>query len=180
MRYMAAADEQRNLQEATEPENRKTANMVNLGIEWLQQLVQQPPSDYASTDRNYESVMAETSDSESSVETRYRTRGRKKYKKGLRHRHRSRTPSTSLIQSPPRYRSKYRTRRSGKSKPDKREINPTNCPHCKEFGGCGLSHESPKNVPHTKYNNKNKWKGWRTEWVSKKIVIAYKDHGECN
>ena len=71
MKYLAAADKQRNRQEATAPENSKTANMVNLGIERLQKLVQQPPSDYSSTDRDDESAMAETSDSESSVETHY-------------------------------------------------------------------------------------------------------------
>ena len=71
MKYLAAAYEQRNCQEATAPENRETANMVNLGIERLQQLVKKPPSEYASTDRDDESAMAATSDSESSVETRY-------------------------------------------------------------------------------------------------------------
>ena len=71
MRYMAAADKQRNHQETTAPENSETSNMVNLGIEPLQQLVQQPPSDYASTNHDDESVMAATFDSEISVETRY-------------------------------------------------------------------------------------------------------------
>ena len=77
MSFLAAADEQRNRQEATAPENNETANMVTMGIERLQQLVQQPPSDYASTDSDKESAMAET-DSESSAETRYQTRGQKK------------------------------------------------------------------------------------------------------
>ena len=80
MIYLEAADEQRNRQEVKVPENSETANMVNLGIERLQQLVQQPQSEYASTDRDKESVMAET-DRRSSAETRYRTRGRKKDRK---------------------------------------------------------------------------------------------------
>ena len=42
--------------------------MVNLGIERLKKLVQQPPSNYASTDRDDESVMAATSESEILVE----------------------------------------------------------------------------------------------------------------
>ena len=42
--------------------------MVNLGIKQLQQLVQQPPSDYASTDRDDKSAMEATSKRESSVE----------------------------------------------------------------------------------------------------------------
>ena len=63
MSYLAAADNQRNRQEETAPENSDTANVVNIGIERLQQLVQQPPSKYTSTDRNDESAMAATSDS---------------------------------------------------------------------------------------------------------------------
>ena len=90
MKYLDAADKQRNRQEATAPENSKTANMVNLGIERLKHLVQQPPSDYASTNRDDDSTMAVTSESEISVgKTRYRSRGRRKDKKGRRHRHRS-------------------------------------------------------------------------------------------
>ena len=95
--------------------------MVNLGIERLQQLVQQPPLEYASTNRDKESAMAAT-DSEISAETRYRTRGCKKDRKGRRQRHRSRTPSTSPSWSPPRYRSRSRPRRSSSRKPDKRDI----------------------------------------------------------
>ena len=180
MRYLSAVDEQWNRQEATAPENSETADMVNLGIERLHQLVQQPPYDYASTDRDDESALAETSDSESSVETCYQKRGCKKDKKGRRHCHYSRTPSTSPIWSMPRYCSKSRTRRSGSRKPNKWDINPTNCPHCKEFGGYGLTHALPKNVSHTKCNYNKKWKGWRPEWVCKKIGIAYKEHGECD
>ena len=68
MSLLAAADEQRNRQEATAPENNKTANMVTMGIERLQQLVQQPPSDYASTNCDEKSAMAGT-DINSSAET---------------------------------------------------------------------------------------------------------------
>ena len=68
MKYLAASDKKRNRQEATAPENSETANMVNLGIERLQQMVQQPPSYYASTNRNDESAMSETSDSKRLVE----------------------------------------------------------------------------------------------------------------
>ena len=147
----------------------------------MQQLVQQPPSDYASTDHNDESSMAATSESESSVgKTCYRARERSKDKKGRRHRHRSQIPSTSPSQSPPRYCSKSRARIIGSRKPDKRDINPTNFLHCKEFGGYGLAHALQKNVLHTKYNYKNKWKGWRPDWVCKKIGVAYKEHGECD
>ena len=91
MIYLAAADEQRNRQETTAPENSETANMVNLGIERLQQLVQHPPSEYTSTDREKERAIVATN-SESSVETGYRTRRREKERKGRRQRHRSRPP----------------------------------------------------------------------------------------
>ena len=181
MKYLAAADEQRNIQEETVPENSKTENMVSLGIERLQQLVQQPPSNYISTNRNDKIAMAEILDSESSVEKmRYRARGRKKDKKVRRHWHRSQTPSTSPSRSLRRYRSKSCASISGSRNPDKRDINPTNCPHCKDFGGYGLAHASPKSVPHTKCNYNKKWKGWRPEWVCKNISVAYKEHGDCD
>ena len=149
--------------------------MITMGIERLQQLLHQPPSDYASTDRDEESAMAAT-DSESSAETRYQTRGRKKDRKGRRQRHRSRTPSTPPGWYPPRHRSRLRPRVSSSRKPYKRDINPTSCPHCKEYGGYGLSHTAPKNVPHDECNYNKKWKGWRPECVCKKIGITYKDH----
>ena len=112
--------------------------------------------------------------------TRYQARGRKKDKKGCRHWHRSQTPSTSPSRSLRRYRSKSCASISGSRIPDKRDINPTNCPYCKEFGGYGLAHASPKSVPHTKFNYNKKWKGWRPEWVCKNISVAYKEHGDCD
>ena len=68
MSFLAVADEQRNFQEATTPENNKTANMVTMGFEWFQQLVQQPSSEYTSTNWDEESAMVATN-SESSAET---------------------------------------------------------------------------------------------------------------
>ena len=127
MKYLDAADKQRNCQEATAPET-ETANMVKLGIELLQHLVHQPPSEYASNDRDDDSAMSEMLESKSSVEKmRYRARGRNKDKKGCRHRHRSRSLSTSLSHSPPQYCRKSLARRSVSRKLDKRDINPTNC-----------------------------------------------------
>ena len=67
-KYLAAADEQRNHQEATVLEKKETANMVTVVIERLQQLVQHPPSEYAFTDRDEEIAMA-ASESESLAET---------------------------------------------------------------------------------------------------------------
>ena len=68
MNFLAAADEQCNCQETTAPENNKTANMVTMGFEWFQQLVQQPSSEYTSTNWDEESAMVATN-SESSAET---------------------------------------------------------------------------------------------------------------
>ena len=125
--------------------------------------------------------MAATLGSKILVEnTRYRARGCKKDKKVRHHCHRSRTPSTSPSRSSSQYRSKSHARRSVGRNPDKRDINPTNCPYCKEFGGYGLAHASPKSVPHTKFNYNKKWKGWRPKWVCKKIGVAYKEHANCN
>ena len=180
MRYLAAADEQRNPQEATATDTNETANMINLGIERLQKLVQQP-FEYASTNRSDESVMAETSDSKILVEkTRYRSIGQNKDKKLCRRRHRSRSPSTSPSRSPPPYRSRSRASRSASRKLGKKDINPKNCLHCREFGNYGLAHLSPKSVPHVKCNYNKKWKVWRPEWVRKNIGVAYKEHDYCN
>ena len=147
-------------------------------IERFQKLVQQPPSYYASTDRDKESAMAATN-SESSAETRYLTRGRKKDRKGRRQWHRSRTPSASPSRSPPRHRSRSRPRRSSSRNPDKRDINPTSCPNCKVYVDYGLAHAASKNVSHDKCNYKKNWKGWRHEWFCKKIGITYKDQKDC-
>ena len=163
MSFLAAVDKQRNRQEATAPENNKMANMVTMGIEQLQQLVQHPPSDYVSTDRDKESAMAATN-SESSAETQYRTRGRKKDRKGRQQRHRSRTPSTFPSRYPPRYHSRSRPRISSRRNPKKRDINPPSCPHFKEYEGYGLAYVAPKNVPHNNCNYNKKWKGWRPKW----------------
>ena len=171
MIFLAAADEQRNRQEATAPENNETDNMVNMGIDWLQQLVQQPPSEYASTNRDEESVMA-ANDSEISAETRYHTRGCKKDREGRRQRHRSCMPSTPPSRSPPRYCIISRPRRISSRNPDKRDINPTSFPHCKEYGGYAPAHALQKNMPHDKCNYNKKWKVWRPKWVCKKIGIS--------
>ena len=71
MKYLATADEQHNRQVALAPENSETSNMVNQGIERLQQLVQQLPSNYASTNCNDESAMATTSNIKISVKKHY-------------------------------------------------------------------------------------------------------------
>ena len=152
--------------------------MVTMGIERLQKLVHQPPSDYASTNRDEESAMVATN-SESSAETRYHTRERKKDRKGRCQRHLRHTPSTSPSRYTPRHRNRSRPRRSSSRKTNKQDINLTSCTHCKEYGGYCLAHAAPKNVPHDKCNYNKTWKDWRPEWVCKKIVTPYKDHEDC-
>ena len=67
---------------ATAPEEKEKANMVSMGIERLQQIVQQPTERYASEQTGDESAMSETLDSDISAEMiRYQGRGRKKEKK---------------------------------------------------------------------------------------------------
>ena len=115
---------------------------------------------YAAEETEDESAMAVTLESEISAErSRYRGRGRKKKKKKKKerkHRQCSRSPLKSLICSPPRWRSRSRPRRSTSRKPSAKDNNPTNCPFCKEFGGYGIAHAAPKNMPHEncKYNKK--------------------------
>ena len=74
----------------------------------------------------------------------------------------------SLICSPPRWRSRSRPRRSTSRKPAAKDTNPTNCPFFKEFGGYGLAHAAPKNMPHEKCNyNKNVRYGGRNRCARK-------------
>ena len=65
-------------------------------------------------------------------------------------------------------------------KPAAKDNNLTNFPFCREFGGYGLAHAVPKNVPHENCNYNKKWKGWRPEWVCKKIGIKYRESGDCD
>lgn len=43
-----------------------------------------------------------------------------------------------------------------------------------------MAHAAPKSIPHSKCNYNKKWKGWRPEWVCKKIGIEYKEHADCD
>ena len=149
-----------------------------MGIERLQQLVWQPMERYALEESGDKSAMAATPESESSAErSRYRGRRRKnekKEKKERKHRQNFRYPLTSPSRSLPIWRSRSRPRRSTTRKSAAKDINPTKCPFSKEFGGYGLSHAAPKNVPHKNCNYNKKWKGWMPEWVCKKIGIRYR------
>lgn len=180
MKLLAAADEQRNRKEAAAPDDGEKANLVGMGIDRLQQLLQNPSDGYAS-ESAAESALAATSDSESSAErSRHRGRERKREKKERKQRRRSPSPSTSRTPSPPRRSRGSKSRRSKSRKPAEKDINPTKCKYCKEFGGYGMAHAAPKSIPHSKCNYNKKWKGWRPEWVCKKIGIEYKEHADCD
>ena len=131
-----------------------------------------------------ESAMSATLDNESSMERgSYRGRGRRKEKKERKERNQSkcsRSTSTSPIRSPPRWRIWSRPRSSTSKKRAAKDTNPKNCPFCKEFVGYGLAHAAPKNVPHENCNYNKNWKGWKPEWVCKKIGIIYRESRECD
>ena len=163
MTYLTLADEQRNRQEETALEETEKVNMVSTGIERLHKLVQQPLELYASEETGDESAMSATSESESSAErSRYQGRGRrkeKKDKKERKHRQHNRSPSTSTSRSPPIRKIWSRPCRSTSRKPSAKDNNPTNCPFCKEFGGYGIAHAAPKNMPHENCNYNKKMEG---------------------
>ena len=152
--------------------------MVTMGIERLHQLVQKPTSYYASTDRDEESAM-EATDSESSGETRYRTRGCKNDRKGRRQRHRSRTPSTSPKSVPTKTPQQIAAKKKQQQESRQSGYKPDQMSTLQGIWRLWPSHAAPKNVPHDKCNYNKKCKGWRPEWVGKKIGMAYKYHGDC-
>ena len=152
--------------------------MVSMGIEHLQQLMQEPVEEYE-IESAAESAMAATSDRESSVEqSRHREREHRKDKKNHREqKYMQRTPSPSTLRSPSPPR-RSRRPRSKSRKPAGKDINPTNWRWCKKYGEYGITHATPKNIPHTKCNYNKNWKGWMPEWVWKKIDITYQEYAD--
>ena len=137
MTYLALADKQRNRQEATSPEEAEKVNMVSMGMERLQQLVQKPLERYESEEKGDESVVEATSDSDSYAgRGRYRGRGHRKEKR--RGSIRSKDNAVDLLR-----RCQSILRQNGEAGLDHAEApvkksaakynNPTNCPFCKEF-----------------------------------------------
>ena len=174
-KILAAADESRDRRKAKAPE--ELADMVSQGMTRLQQLVLQAPpaTDYSDTSDESANA-ATTSDSEGTAARR----GRRKKRENSRSRRRpSPSPSTSRSPSPPPRRRRSK-RATSKKRDDSREKNPTGCKYCKKFGGNGYAHGPPKNIPHSKCNYNKKWKGWRPEWVCKKIGVDFKEYDECS
>ena len=59
------------------------------------------------------------------------------------------------------------------------EVNPTKCRWCKKWGGGGLAHGPPNNIPHAKSNYNEEWDGWKPTCVCRRMNIAYKERDEC-
>ena len=196
MTLLAAADEQRDRTTAPAP-----TDMANMVTDRLRELVTE---DYSSSDG--ESAMGATSGSGSSTDrsprrerpTRRvasrRAKGRRAARSST-----SPTPSRSTrgkYESPPRRRSpspakvggrgRYESPPKGRSSSRARkklaphEVNPTNCKWCKKWGGNGLAHGSPNNIPHAKCNYNEDWDGWRPRYVCRRMDVAYKEREECD
>ena len=176
MGMLAVADTARDRTKASEPE--EVANSAS-GLTQLQMLIQQGG--------------AETSEEESIAESAYYTatpsergRGRKKERRPERKSStRRRSPSTSPSRSPSSSRSPTPDRRERKSgyrarnkTGDRGEKNATKCPHCEKYKGNGYAHGPPANIPHDKCRFNKKFKGWRPEWVCKKMDVPYKTGAE--
>ena len=176
MKHLATADEQRDRAAVAAP-----AGFANLVTTKLKELVAGSEGEYTSDE---ESAMAATSDSESSVERSTRGRGRATQQRGSRRTAKKKTRSSTSPSptrstrgpyvSPPR-RSTSRARK----KLAPHEVNPTKCKWCKKWGGNGLAHGPPNNIPHAKCNYNEEWDGWRPTYVCRKMNIAYKERDEC-
>jgi phosphotransferase system HPr-like phosphotransfer protein len=179
MKRLATADEQRDRATIAAP-----TGFANLVTDKLKELVAGTEESDTIFSSDEESAMAATSDSESSAERPARGRGRASQRKGTRRTTRRKT-RTSTSPSPTRStRGPYvsPTRRSNsraKNKLAPHEVNPTKCKWCKKWGGNGLAHGPPNNIPHSKCNYNEEWDGWRPTYVCRRMNIAYKDRDEC-
>ena len=177
MKRLATANEQRDRTAIAAPKG--FANMVT---DKLRELVDTSDSDALST--TDESVMTATSDSGSTAERPAR-RGRASQRKATRKTAR-RTTRSSTSPSPARStRGPYvsPTRRSTsrvRSNLKPHEINPTKCKWCKKWGGDGLAHGPPNNIPHAKCNYNEEWEEWSPRYVCKRMNIAYNERDECD
>jgi len=193
MKKLATADEQRDRAAVAAPAgfaNLVTAKLKGLktgsNMDELRRLVAGTEESDGSSKMftsDEESAMAATSDDDSSVETQARSRGRAQ-RKGTRRTGKKKS-RTSTSPSPTRStRGPYvsPTRRStsrAKKKLAPHEVNPTKCKWCKKWGGTGLAHGPPNNIPHAKCNYNEEWDGWRPTYVCRKMNIAYKERDEC-
>ena len=167
MKYLAAADEERDLRKAKSPSG--IANAVEEELNYLGALVSQ--NEDTST---YGEAYTATSDLESSCEKSVRSRrSRKKERRPSRRRPPSRSALRSLLRSPLRSPSPPRRSRtprcSTKSKSDEKATK-VKCKHCKKAG---------RTTPHprvleSKCNWNKKFQGWRPEWVCSKLKTKYK------
>ena len=128
-----------------------------------------------------ESVMVATMESESSAENpvrrgrRTKTSSRGSYRRAAS----PDSPSPSRSKRGPYVSPTRRSSSRSRKKLAPREINPTKFKWCKKWGGNGLAHGPPNNVPHSKCNYNEDWDGWRPHYVCRKMDMAYKERDEC-
>jgi hypothetical protein len=128
-----------------------------------------------------ESAMAATTEIESSAEKpvrrgrRTKTSSRGSYRRAAL----PDSPSPSSSKRGPYVSPTMRSSSRSRKKLAPSKINPTKCKWCKKWGGNGLAHGPPNNVPHSKCNYNEDWDGWRPHYVCRKMDMAYKERDEC-
>ena len=158
--------------------------MIRQGMTSLQKLVQQQLATQYQLDSSKESVhTATTTDSEGPAPRRGRLKQKEQER---RHSRRPPSPSTSRSLSPPVQRKTTTSRRAhsrtnrGQDYSKEKKKNPTGCKHCTKYGGNGLAHGPPNNIPYSKCNYNKNWTGWRPEWVCKNIGVDFKEYDDCS
>ena len=160
MKFLAAADEARDLRKAKSPSG--MANAVEEGLSYLGALVDSQHGEQST----YGEAYATTSDSESSAEksTKSAYRRTKRTSRPSRPRSPSRSPSP-----PPRRRRDRGTSKRRSKKTDAEDQPKNDCRHCKKFGRI----KPHPYVSEASCNWNKKSKSWRPEWVCKKMDVDY-------
>jgi hypothetical protein len=160
MKFLAAANEARDLHKAKSPSG--MTNAAKEGLNYVGALVNSQHGDQST----YGEAYATTSDSEVSNEKSTKSA----YRRAKRTSHSSRQCSPSRSHSPPPRRRKDRGSSKRRSKKTDTEDQLKNdCRHCKKFGRI----KPHPYVSEASCNWNKKSKSWRPEWVCKKIDIDY-------
>ena len=160
MKFLAAADEARDLRKAKSPSG--MTNAVEEGLNYIDALVDSSHRDQST----YGDAYAATSDSESSAEksTKSAYRRAKRMSRSSRQRSPSHSPSP-----PPRQRRDRGSSKRRSKKTDTEDQPKNNCRHCKKFGRI----KAHLYASEASCNWNKKSKSWRPEWVCKKMDIDY-------
>ena len=160
MKFLAAADEARDIRKAKSPSG--MANAAEEGLNYLGALVDSQHRDHST----YGEAYATTSDSESSAEILTKSAYRRTKRTSRSSRQRS--PSSSPSPPPRRRRDRGSSKRRSK-KTDTKDQPKNDCRHCKKFGR--IKPHSYVSDASCIWNKKSK--SWRPEWVYKKMDIDY-------